>query len=142
MKNLVILIAFMSFIFWASASPVCQTTTDTITQAICSGETFYIGTTPYTQTGNYVETITNAGGCDSVVTLNLTVNPLPVSSFTLSNSPVCTNVTDTLTFTGNAVNTASYHFGFDQYADVVSGGGRTGTLCGILVFCRPALYIC
>ncbi len=34
----------------------------------------------YTQSGNYQYTLTNAAGCDSVVTLTLTVIPQPVNT--------------------------------------------------------------
>jgi hypothetical protein len=51
---------------------------DSLTLNLCAGGTFYIGNTPYTSTGNYTDTIQSAGGCDSVVNLALTVNPVPV----------------------------------------------------------------
>jgi gliding motility-associated-like protein len=40
---------------------------------ICEGETFTVGNTTYSITGIYQQTLTSAGGCDSVVTLDLTV---------------------------------------------------------------------
>jgi hypothetical protein len=51
----------------------CQPTTDSIAPAICSGDTFRLAGNVYTQTGNYTDTLTNAGGCDSIVTILLTV---------------------------------------------------------------------
>ena len=34
-----------------------------------------MGGTDYDQTGQYIKTLTNQNGCNSIVTLNLTVNP-------------------------------------------------------------------
>ena len=38
---------------------------------LCNGEEFYIGQTPYTQTGVFLDTILTAMECDSIVTLDL-----------------------------------------------------------------------
>ncbi|PKP00674.1 MAG: hypothetical protein CVU11_17110, partial [Bacteroidetes bacterium HGW-Bacteroidetes-6] len=43
--------------------------------AICNGETYLWHGTNYTTTGTYTATYSTAQGCDSVYTLNLTVNP-------------------------------------------------------------------
>jgi len=40
---------------------------------ICNVDTFFIGTTPYTQTGSFTETILTADDCDSLVNLELLV---------------------------------------------------------------------
>ncbi len=45
-----------------------------VTQAICSGNSFDFNGQTYSQTGTYTATLSNASGCDSVVTLNLTVS--------------------------------------------------------------------
>lgn len=66
----------------ANATANCVATDSSLTQSICSGDTFYVGHFAHTQAGNYSDTITNAGGCDSIVSLTLTVNPLPVVTFT------------------------------------------------------------
>ncbi len=54
--------------------------TTRITQQICQGDTAYIGTFPYTTEGTHLRTLQGAGGCDSIVQLNLTVHPLPMTS--------------------------------------------------------------
>jgi hypothetical protein len=61
---------------------VLNTDTISITRSICAGDTFRIGNIAYTQSGNYSDTLTNGNGCDSIVTLMLTVNSLPVVTFT------------------------------------------------------------
>ncbi len=40
---------------------------------MCNGETFFIGTTPYTETGVYSETIQTVAMCDSTVNLDLLI---------------------------------------------------------------------
>ncbi|MCG9912336.1 MAG: gliding motility-associated C-terminal domain-containing protein, partial [Flavobacteriales bacterium] len=46
-------------------------------ESICDGESFTFGGTAYTVSGNYPFTFTTVNGCDSTVTLALTVNPIP-----------------------------------------------------------------
>jgi hypothetical protein len=41
----------------------------------CDGDTVVVGTSVYTTTGSYVDSLLSAGGCDSVVTTNLVVYP-------------------------------------------------------------------
>lgn len=53
-------------------------------QTICQGESITIGGNTYTTTGNYTNVLTNAAGCDSTVTLQLFVMPIPTRSQTLT----------------------------------------------------------
>ena len=64
----------------------CQTKQHTLTilpisqptiqyDTICFGETYIWNGTEYTTSGSYTDTLTTIYGCDSVVTLNLIVNP-------------------------------------------------------------------
>jgi len=56
--------------------PCLATLYDTISDSICAGNIFYVGSHAYTQTGNFTDTlISQISGCDSIVTLHLTVNP-------------------------------------------------------------------
>lgn len=50
---------------------------DTVSRAICDGDVFVFGTQNLTTAGTFVETFNSYLNCDSVVTLNLIVNPLP-----------------------------------------------------------------
>ena len=45
--------------------------------------------TVYTQTGDYTQTLINAKNCDSVVTLHLTVYPIPTAASLTANEVVC-----------------------------------------------------
>jgi hypothetical protein len=50
----------------------CQNTNSTITQSGCKSITFNGQT--YTSSGTYTQTIPNAAGCDSIITLNLNID--------------------------------------------------------------------
>ena len=54
---------------------VLQPTSSTTDVTVCYGETYEFNGQTYSATGTYTATLTNAAGCDSVATLNLTVRP-------------------------------------------------------------------
>jgi hypothetical protein len=54
-------------------------TADTITEVTCDNYTSPSGRYTWTTSGTYKDTIPNAEGCDSVITINLTVNIVDVS---------------------------------------------------------------
>jgi hypothetical protein len=70
-----------------------QPNSSTQTLVECGGFTVTVGTNTYNSTGVYTDVLTNAAGCDSTVTTNLTVN-------TIDNSTVLTNETITANQTG------------------------------------------
>ena len=43
-------------------------------ESVCEGQTVTIGTSTYGATGLYTETLTSSAGCDSIITLDLTVS--------------------------------------------------------------------
>ena len=49
--------------------------TYTLTDTICDGNTFQVGNSIYEETGTYLDSLISSIGCDSIVTLNLTVLP-------------------------------------------------------------------
>lgn len=49
-----------------------------ISARICEGELYSIGNSEYKQSGTYVDTLVSSLGCDSIVSLSLSVEPLPV----------------------------------------------------------------
>ena len=63
----------------------CTPTSSSITATICAGESYEFNGQTYTATGTYTATLENAAGCDSVVTLTLTVRP--------ANTPIEETVT-------------------------------------------------
>jgi len=68
---------------WVAGAPVLGTNSVTI----CSGQSYTLGNQSLTTPGTYSETFPTAGGCDSVVVLNLAVTPVNVgvvqNNFTL-----------------------------------------------------------
>ena len=48
----------------------------TLTRVVCEGENIAVGDSVYNSSGIYVTTLSNQYGCDSVITLNLTANPV------------------------------------------------------------------
>jgi gliding motility-associated-like protein len=58
----------------------------TLTESICFGETFTVGDSTFTQSGTYQVDLLTAQGCDSTVTLNLTVKP---AILTVLNPSIC-----------------------------------------------------
>ncbi len=60
-----------------AAVNVNATSSTTINSAICSGQTYTFNNLSLTQAGQYFATLQNSLGCDSIITLNLSVNALP-----------------------------------------------------------------
>jgi len=80
---------------------VVSSFSENITQTICAGGSYTVGSNVYTDAGTYVNTLTTTGGCDSVVTLNLAVEQ---NISVLVNETICegedyifngTNLTET-----------------------------------------------
>ncbi|MBU0488825.1 MAG: T9SS type A sorting domain-containing protein [Bacteroidetes bacterium] len=79
---------------------ICTTTSSSQTFTECSGFSVTVGSHTYNTTGTYVDTLQNAGGCDSIVTTNLTINQ---SSSSLQTFTECAGFTVTVgTHTYNA----------------------------------------
>jgi hypothetical protein len=60
---------------------ILQPSSGSISQTICQGSSFTFNGIARTQSGNYLDTLVNAAGCDSILTLTLTVTPALQSSF-------------------------------------------------------------
>jgi Concanavalin A-like lectin/glucanases superfamily/Secretion system C-terminal sorting domain len=56
-------------------APACTPTTSTTNATICVGGSYNFGDTARTTAGTYIVHKTNAGGCDSTATLNLSILP-------------------------------------------------------------------
>jgi hypothetical protein len=69
---------------------VNPTRTGIINATICSNQTYLFNGVNLNTTGSYIDTFTSANGCDSVVTLNLTVNPTSTGTI---NATICSNQT-------------------------------------------------
>ncbi len=79
----------------------------TLNESICDGETYMVGTSTYNTTGSFVDTLTAANGCDSIVSLNLTVLNVPITNLIESICDGETYMVGTSSYTqgGNSVDT-------------------------------------
>lgn len=68
------------------SSIVPQNISNFLVATICQGQAYQIGNQSFSQTGYFIDTISQTPGCDSMVELNLTVKP---SSLTTINQSVC-----------------------------------------------------
>jgi gliding motility-associated-like protein len=66
---------------------VGQTSSQTVNASICANKTYTLpNNTQVSVAGTYINTIQNVSGCDSVITTNLTVNPISTSTI---NASIC-----------------------------------------------------
>ena len=72
-----------------------------VSQAICEGSSYNFFGTMLNEAGTYNHSGTTTAGCDSVVNLTLTVNPLPTATIS-GNTIFCEGNNTTLTATGGA----------------------------------------
>lgn len=84
---------------------VNQPTSATETVAECETYTWPINGTTYTASGSYTAVITNAAGCDSTITLDLTINTATGSSSTVSQCDEYTWAETGLTYTTSGIYT-------------------------------------
>lgn len=64
----------------------------TINDTICDGLSYQVGTNFYKQPGTYVDSLKTSLGCDSIVTLNLSIAPDPgITADIEVRDPVCYN---------------------------------------------------
>jgi len=79
-------------------------TSSTTNASICQGSSYLFNGTSYNTTGTYTKTLINIAGCDSIATLNLTVN-VPTASTT--NASICQG--SSYTFNGSTYNAAGIY---------------------------------
>ena len=81
------------------ASAGCAPTSSSSTVSSCVSYNWPVNSQTYTSSGTYTTIIPNAAGCDSTLTLNLTINPNPLVNAGM-NQTVCSGTSVTLTATG------------------------------------------
>ncbi len=64
--------------------------------SICEGNVYNFNGGSYISSGNYIAHLTNKVGCDSIVTLNLTVNPIPTVTNASLTETICSGTSTTL----------------------------------------------
>jgi hypothetical protein len=67
-----------------SGAPCCLNTTASVAATSCVSYTWAQNGMNYTSSGNYNDTIANVAGCDSIITLNLTILDAAVGSQTMT----------------------------------------------------------
>jgi gliding motility-associated-like protein len=80
-------------------APVTQ-----LNESICSGSSFTFGNQNLTQSGQYSQTLQTVAGCDSIVNLNLVVNPVLTS---IQNTTICQG--ESVLFSGQSLSNAGLY---------------------------------
>jgi hypothetical protein len=73
----------------------CSPTTATAAHVACNQFTWIDGITYTASNNTAIHTLTNASGCDSIITLNLTINPSPNITTILNGTSISSNETNT-----------------------------------------------
>jgi len=102
---------------------VLNPTTSTQTQTALDTYTWPLNNQTYTQGGTYTATIPNAAGCDSVVTLNLTLNYTGLNEPTGSSVSISPNPTSSKITVKSSLTLIGKEFSiYDQQGKVVKSG--------------------
>ncbi|MEY4330367.1 MAG: hypothetical protein RL609_1115, partial [Bacteroidota bacterium] len=132
-------------IFLAGQAP-CTPVSNNISATITQGQSYSLGTQTLTAAGTYTEVFTSAAGCDSTVTLNLSVEPLLTCNITTPTTTLCAGQSAMLTMntTGGAGASSQLpanlqqglvaYYPFNGNANDESGNGFNGTITGNLPF--------
>jgi len=98
------------------------------TITLCAGESYSIGSSTYTSSGTYVDVLTAANGCDSMVTTNLTILPAIIHSQTIT---LCTGESYSI---GSSTYTSS-----GTYVDVLTAANGCDSTVTTNLTIRPAI---
>lgn len=91
--------SIVTLVLAVNPAPVTQ-----LNESICSGSSFTFGNQIVTQTGQYSQTLQTVAGCDSLVNLNLLVNPVLTSLQTVT---ICQG--ESLLFNGQLLSNAGLY---------------------------------
>ena len=121
---------------------VLNTSSKTINANICQGGSYFVGSTSYNTTGSYTNYLTNYHGCDSIVYLNLIVNP--ISSFTITTS-ICQGSSysvggNSYNSTGTFITHLTNHFGCDSAVNLNLTVKPTSTKTINATICQGSSY--
>jgi|GEM_PF-725835 len=113
-----------------------------INAAICDGETYIFGNQNYNTPGNHPTTFQSVHGCDSVVTLALSVNPSYVNT---ENATICDGETYTFggqpfTIAGNYPNTFQSIYGCDSVVTLALSVNPAFAETEIITICSGDTY--
>ena len=102
------------------------TTTGTINQSICAGTTYNFNGVNRSTAGTYLDTLVGSNGCDSVVTLNLTIRPTTTGTI---NQSICAGTT----YNFNGVNRSTA----GTYLDTLVGSNGCDSVVTLNLTIRP-----
>ncbi len=103
----------------------------TFPAAVCAGQTYMFGDTARSLAGSYTHRFTSVGGCDSIVTLVLTVNPQPVITGVTPTNPTCLGNNGSLALNGLTAN-ITYTVGYTRSGTPTTGLILTASASGVL----------
>lgn len=112
----------------------CTDQTATVTVTECGSYTWY--GTEYTTSGTYTHTVENAveGGCDSIYTLNLTINPIPEVNI---SGNIAITIGNSTTLTASGATSYEWNTGAHTASITVSpSSSTTYTVTGTTAGCE------
>ena len=93
---------------------------------LCVGQEFFIGTTPYSTTGIFIDTILTAAACDSIVTLDLFMVECEIIGSTNFISPICNGDANGFLVFSVQNGTPPFDYVWEHITDVtIFGSGST-----------------
>jgi len=110
-------------VFFVKLQPACVSSASSLNISHCSIYTVPSGDETYTVSGTYTDTIPNAAGCDSIITINLTISDLVAP---VANAASLANVTSQCSVASLTAPTAT-----DNCAGTITG--TTSTTLPILM---------
>lgn len=100
---------------------------------VCSGDTIFFGSYVITGSGTYTNNYTSYQGCDSNVTLNVTLVPKPqISSVTGTNPTTCLGTNGTISVNGLTPNT-SYTLNYSKNSVAQLASAVVSNASGVIV---------
>jgi hypothetical protein len=105
-------------------------TTATATHVACGSFTWLDGQTYTSNNNTATYTIPSVEGCDSIITLNLTINPVSNPAFNYASNTICTtgsNPTATTSSTGQFTSTAGLIFANATTGEIDLATSQSGT---------------
>jgi len=103
----------------------CTTSSSSINEVACESYLSPSGNYTWTTSGIYTDTIANAGGCDSIITVDLTVTTITNQSSTANPNPACPGSSSTVTM--NSSQTGINYSLINNTTSAVVSGPNTGT---------------
>lgn len=95
---------------------------------ICEGDSLYIGTTPFFQTGQYVQVLQNYAGCDSIVSLDLFVVICEIEGASDEIPVICFNEASGMIDFQVESGTPTFTYQWQNLENTLSGNGTLNNI--------------